>query len=213
MNDKVHELPALKTIDSLEALKVVADPLRTQIMEILYPKPMTVNQIADRLGLAPSKLYYHMNQLELHGFVHVVDTQVQGNIIEKFFWLTAKDFDLDKELLQFAGHEVTNEVHQVLLSTLDATRADIVRSIEAREFNRGQGAQDNPRHLMLTREVNRISDERAQEFMERLKALLEEFSSEAPVDDAAAPNYAMTLAFYPSFYYNEDLDKPQRKQD
>ena len=211
MTDKTSELPALKVIDNLEALKVVADPLRTQIMEILYPRPMTVNQIADRLGLAPSKLYYHMNQLELHAFVHVVDTQVQGNIIEKFFWLTARDFELDKDLLQFAGHEASSEVHEALLSTLDATRADIVRSIEAREFNRGQGAQDNPRHLMLNRMVNRISDERATEFLQRLKDLMEEFSEETPVDDAAAPNYALTLAFYPSFYYNEDLDKPQGK--
>lgn len=204
-----RELPALKMIKELDALKALADPLRNQIMEILYQKPLNVSQIADRLGVTPSKLYYHMNQLEEHGFVQVVDTKVQGNIIEKFYWLTARDFELDKELLHFAGRTAHSELHQALLSRLEATRADLIRSMEAREFNREQGAQDNPRQLMLSREVNRISDQRAGEFMARLKELITEFSAESPVTDAEAPNYALTVAFYPSFYYNEELDKPR----
>lgn len=208
-----QELPALKQIESLEALKALADPLRNQIMEILYQKPLSVSQIAERLGVTPSKLYYHMNQLEEHGFVQVVETKVQGNIIEKFYWLTARNFDLHKDLLGFAAHKAHSELHEALLTRLDATRADLIRSIEAREFNREQGAQENPRQLMLAREVNRISDARADEFLKRLKKLIAEFGEEEPVTDTEAPNYAITVAFYPSFYYNEELDKPQSQND
>lgn len=203
------ELPSSKTIDTLEALKALADPLRSQIMEALYEKPLTVSLIADRLGVAPSKLYYHTKQLAEHGFVQVVDTKVQGNIIEKSYWLTARNFDLHKDLLAFAAHKAHSELHEALLSRLDATRADLIRSIEAREFNREQGAQENPRGVMIAREVNRIPDDRAKEFMSRLKGLVAEFNDEAPVADIEAPNYALTIAFYPSFHYNEELDKPQ----
>ena len=203
------DLPVLKSIDTLEALKALADPLRTQVMEALYEKPLTVSQIADRLGVAPSKLYYHINQLEEHGFVQVVDTKVQGNIIEQSYWLTARNFELHRELLHFAGRAAHSELHQALLSRLDATRADLSRSIEAREFNREQGAQENRRGVMISREVNRIPDDRAKEFMGRLKEIVAEFSDAAPATNREAPNYALTIAFYPSFYYNEELDKPK----
>ena len=46
-------------INDLETLKVVADPVRNQIMEVLEKKPQNVKEVAEKLGLAPSKLYYH----------------------------------------------------------------------------------------------------------------------------------------------------------
>ena len=59
-------------INDLESLKVFSDPLRNQIMEILAPEKLTINQIAKKLGLAPSKLYYHINLLEKHGLIQEV---------------------------------------------------------------------------------------------------------------------------------------------
>jgi len=88
-------------LTDLEAVKAIADPLRSQIIEVLSPEPLTVNQIAEKLGLAPSKLYYHVNMLEKHGFLKVVDTTVRGNIIEKHYWISAYDYDIEKDLLNF----------------------------------------------------------------------------------------------------------------
>lgn len=99
---KIDHTPAPSLIlTDLEAVKAIADPLRSQIIEVLSPEPMTVNQIAEKLGLASSKLYYHVNMLEKHGFLKVVDTTVRGNIIEKHYWITAYDYDIEKDLLNF----------------------------------------------------------------------------------------------------------------
>jgi predicted Rossmann fold nucleotide-binding protein DprA/Smf involved in DNA uptake len=80
MEENFTPAPSL-IITDLEAVKAIADPLRNQIIEVLSPAPMTVNQIAEKLGLAPSNLYYHVNLLEKHGFLKVINTTIRGNII------------------------------------------------------------------------------------------------------------------------------------
>jgi len=62
-------------INDLETLKVVADPVRNQILEVLEKKPQNVKEVADKLGLAPSKLYYHFNMLEKVGLIKVVESR------------------------------------------------------------------------------------------------------------------------------------------
>ena len=71
------------TISDLDTLRVVADPLRNQIVELLIMEPQTVKQIAERLGLAPSKLYYHIGLLEKHGIIEVAETRMVANLQEK----------------------------------------------------------------------------------------------------------------------------------
>ena len=63
MNTDYTPAPIL-ILSDLDAVKAIADPLRNQIIEVLSPEPLTVNQIGEKLGLAPSKLYYHVNMLE-----------------------------------------------------------------------------------------------------------------------------------------------------
>lgn len=207
MTPNTHQPAPVLVIKDLEALKCIADPLRTQIMEVLNTQTLTINQIADYLGLAPSKLYYHVNLLEKYGFVVVAETSTKGNIIEKTYGAAALTFDLDKDLLHFKDEGAPDSIHAMLVSTLDVTRLDLMRSLEAREFNRQQGARDNPRRAFLNRVLRRIPDARAEEFMERLTALLAEFEAEPEARASEAPMYAMTVALYPSFYYHEELDK------
>ena len=56
-------------VNDLETLKILADLLRNQILEILAPEKLTINQMTEKLGLTPSKLYYHINLLEKYGFI------------------------------------------------------------------------------------------------------------------------------------------------
>lgn len=196
-------------IEDLEALKTIADPLRTQIMEALESQPLTVNQVAERLGLAASKLYYHISLLEKHRFVTVVSTTTHGNLIEKRYGVTARDFDLHENLLNFASQPSSDKsaLYNLMLNLLDTARADLARSLEAREFNRQHGAQDHPRRVLLERGLRRIPDARAEDFMDRLAALFKEFEAEPDGSQQDTPLYALTIALHPSFYYHEDLDK------
>lgn len=189
-------------VKDLETLKILADPLRNQILEILAPEKQTVNQIAEKLGLAPSKLYYHINLLEKYGLIQEVDSIVKANIIEKVYWITAYDCKMDENLCNFSTPEGQQSVITTMLAPIDATREDIRRSLEARASALEQGAEQHPRQVIIYREVRNMSDQSADEFAKRLKEVLEDFDEfEGDESVEETHNRALTLAFYPSFYY------------
>jgi hypothetical protein len=90
-----------------------------------------------------------------------------------------------------------------LVATLDATREDILRSLQARAAAVDQGAAKQPRRIIVGRTLSHLPDDRADEFHERFQALMEEFEA-ADTDDATQTAYALTVAFYPSFYFREE---------
>ena len=204
MHDKYNPA-ALLVVRDLDTLKILADPLRNQILEILAPGELTINQIAEKLGLAPSKLYYHINLLEKQGLIQEVDSIVKGNIIEKVYWITAFEFKMDEKLCNFGTPEGQQSMMTSMIMPIDSTREDIVRSLEARASALEQGAEPHPRDVVIYREIRVMSDEHADQFRDRLRALLDEFEgSENDHAGEGAHTRALTVAFYPSFYYDEE---------
>jgi DNA-binding transcriptional ArsR family regulator len=199
---KENQEPLTHIIRDLETLKVLSDPLRWQIIEMLTVKPQTVKQLAEKLGLAPSKLYYHINLIENHGLIQVVGTRLVSGIIEKHYQTIAPEFEIDPELLNFGTRIGRESINAILLSTLDATRDDLLRSLQARAFALESGADPQPRSANVTRQISRIPDEKAAEFSKRLLSLMQEF--EAADDEQAGQTYAMMVALYPTYYYRDD---------
>jgi DNA-binding transcriptional ArsR family regulator len=196
---------ALHVIKDLEAAKAIADPLRLQIIEVLMQDPLTVKEIANKLGLAASKLYYHVNTLEKYGLIQLVDTTIHGNLIEKHYWVTAYDYRVDEKIYNFNVQETEGKenIISMALTTLDTTREDFIRSIEARAFNLEHGADPHPRRVIDSREVIRVSDERMEEFQEKLQALIKEFEAMDDVVGEELQPWALTVFLYPTFYYDQ----------
>lgn len=196
-------------IDNLETLKVLADPLRLQILELLILRPQTVKELGAKLGLTANKLYYHVNQLEEQGLVRVVETRQVANMIEKTYGATTQELDIDPDLLSFTTSAGRENVHTMVLSTIDATREDLLRSLLARAFELDQGAAEQPREVLINRTLSRMSEERAQEFKTRLAELMDEFSAGDRAEHDQA--FALTIVYYPTFYYPaaaSDTDLP-----
>src|SRR4051812_17141092 len=89
------EPEALHMIADLETLRVIADPVRVQILEASVMEPRTVKQIARLLGIPATKLYYHINMMEEHGLLRVVGTRLVSGILEKQYRATAMSFSFD----------------------------------------------------------------------------------------------------------------------
>lgn len=208
MNDQYPQPKPLIVLDDLEILKVLADPLRNQIMEVLTPAPLTINQVAARLGEESSKLYYHFNLLEKNGLIHIVETNVVGNLIEKRYWITAYEFELNEKLLNFNVEtpEGTEKIITMLLANINATRDDLRRSMYARHQQISQGAPQQPRRVLDNREILHLTDEMAAEFHKRLHDLLMEFKQESEGYQSGQEGvlpWALSIVFYPSFYYQQ----------
>ncbi|MEM7335147.1 MAG: winged helix-turn-helix domain-containing protein [Chloroflexota bacterium] len=193
-------------IEDIETLRVVADPTRIQIMEVLTIQAYTVKQVADKLGLAASKLYYHMNTLQKHGLVTLVGTKMVANLQEKYYRASANQFQVAEPLLKLVPDGVLDPITSIIVSTLDTTKEDVLRSLQASNFVL-EGAEDRERQqAMVTRHMVHLRKDQANTFIERLQALLQEFGAldvENSKDPEANP-WAFTIAFYPSIYFPEE---------
>src|SRR5436189_3070665 len=90
-------------VSDLDTLKVVSNPLRIQVLELLVSAPRTVKQLAAEMGTTPTKLYYHLNLLEEYGLVRVVSTRVVSGIIEKQYRVTAYSLRPDPAIFAPGG--------------------------------------------------------------------------------------------------------------
>jgi DNA-binding transcriptional ArsR family regulator len=204
-------------IDDLKTVQIMADPLRSQVLELFGEEPLTVKQVADKLGLAPNRLYYHVNLLEQHGLLRVVETRMVGNMVEKLYHTAAERFEIKADLLSFSTAAGQKDAEQLVLSSLDATREDLLRSMEARRLRRLQGDELEPRQATVTRCLSRLSDAQATDLVARLDALIEEFAQAGKEpslgggqeggEQSNTQTYALAVAFYPTWSFPEE-DEP-----
>ncbi len=179
-------------INDLEILRTLSDPLRMRIIELLV-EPLTVKEIAPKLNIGKTKLYYHINLLEKHGVIRVVRTRLVSGILEKSYQITAMRFRPALEL--FAGSD-DGDARGVAIfdSIFDITRADFVRSIKRAQ--RDATLEASKRKLMLGRTTMYLTEEQAHKFAERFDALLEEVKEyETATPDTS--QYSLTFAFIP----------------
>lgn len=193
-------------ITDLETLRVYADPVRVQIIELLTQHPQTVREMAEKLGLLPSKLYYHINLLEKHALIQVVETRQVANLIEKQYAAAAARIEVDPRLMVNGPAEENTGLLSVVQSTIDLTREDLLRSLQARHYNLQQGEKPKLRELLLNRTQAYLTDERAAEFYQRLYTLIQDLE-EADLGAAASQRedvqfYTLMATWYPNFYFN-----------
>lgn len=198
-------------VSDLETLRAIADPLRVQILELMEGQSLTVKQVAEKLGLAPSKLYYHFGALEKLGLIEVAETRMVANMLEKKFRSNADLVDVDPDLFKFSKVGDNEPINILLASTIDATRDDLLRSLQARQFQLEQGADEQPRRLIINRVVSRVPEERIVEFQDRLAKLVKEFEAEDQTSKSSDQPYALSVAFYPSFYFDKTVKKGKKK--
>ena len=182
-------------IDSLETLKVVADPLRLKILELLRGAPHTVKQLGAALHTPLKKLYYHVNLLEEHGLIRVASTRVVSGIIEKQYQVTAYRLSVDRALL--APDEASGDSLDAFLSMiLDHAKSEIKKSVRAGLIEVSKEKTLQERGLLLGRRWIRMSPARADEFLLRLKELEREF--ETPQSGEETLLYEILLGLYPT---------------
>ena len=182
--ETTHEPADLMTVDDLDTLKVLADPLRLRIRELMR-EPTTVKQVASELEIPPTKLYYHINLLEKHGLIRVVSTQIVSGIIEKHYQISAKMVRVAKHLL--SPSEGTDEGLTAMAGLFDVTRDEMQ---EATRKGWVDVSDDAPVHrsINITRDHFLLTDEQAAAFHERLRALFKEFGE---MNDNATPTDEM----------------------
>jgi DNA-binding transcriptional ArsR family regulator len=177
------------TISDLGALRAISDPLRTRIVRELRREPRTTAQVAAALGEAPTKLHYHINELERNGLIVLVETRQKGNLLEKHYRAAAEYFRVDPALFQ-GGPEALQAFQANVASILDVTAVELQELISSGHITSEESARSLRSLLRL-----QLTPAQVEEFRSRLEALVEEYRQKSAA--GATAGAALTLLFVP----------------
>ncbi|HEU0163766.1 MAG TPA: helix-turn-helix domain-containing protein [Thermomicrobiales bacterium] len=198
----------VRVIDDPETLRLIADPLRLRLLELLRAQPRTVTELADLLDVQRTKLYYHVKLLEAHDLIAVDRTRVVSGITEKRYRVTAYQLSVDKALL--GAPDSGQEPLDLLLSfILGEAAADIRRAVRAGliDLDRTQEDAIGPRRLVIGRSWYRLTpadvevfEAAYEEFRAKIADLQGGFDPRPEADPGGGPDallYEWLVAFYP----------------
>lgn len=189
-------------VDDFDTLKILADPLRIRILDLMRD-PCTVKEVANELDIPPTKLYYHINQLEKHGLIVLVETRIVSGIIEKHYQTAAHTIRVARQLLspspdanQEGGLEITVSSlwQNVIVNLRESSSLGIIDTSEDEEVN--------PATLNLRSMNFALSSEQATDFLMRYQELLAEFrdlsEDQFSQKDSSINNYRLFSVMFPT---------------
>jgi putative molybdopterin biosynthesis protein len=89
----------LEKVNNYPALKLLGDPRRLAILQLLMEKSATLSQMGDAFGVTPARVRHHLVQLEEAGYVELVDTRPVRGFTEKYYQATAQAYWVNLTLL------------------------------------------------------------------------------------------------------------------
>ncbi|QPQ29763.1 winged helix-turn-helix domain-containing protein [Lysinibacillus sp. JNUCC 51] len=105
--------------------KILFNPKKSSILNIVNKQPKTVKEIAHSLGESPSRLYYHIKQLEDAGLLNVAKEEMVGNISQKYY-ITSEVFERE---FTFDG-QLANQNKDLIIGNLCAYTNEAIRRVE-----------------------------------------------------------------------------------
>lgn len=177
-------------IDTIEKLRVVANPLRTQILNSLIPTARTVKEIGDVLGIKSNTLYYHVGELESLGLVTLVDAVVKSGIQHKYYRASGRYFRLLPSLLYASGELAGRQAGaNFLAGAVEDGARDLRKALESGMVTL------HPEILRVSQRIIRTTQPRAVELRQQVDALERAFIA---ANDADAPlSVELQFALFP----------------
>lgn len=205
-------------LETLDQLKAISDSLRMEMITHLVKEEYTGKQLATLLSLSPSKVHYHLKELEHYGFVEVVRTEEKNGIVQKFFRAKAYDFKVSDALLP-SIKEDTMLLQEVMLNHL---RSSITRLYNAPEEAFLQFAdQDKRPPAMASSSEIKAPRHEIKQWLKKFQTLMDELGQlerthlarieAGEVEDTEENFYMVTVGFMTNerFFEAEDESLPE----
>lgn len=172
----MEEPPDLYTLETVEQMRALADPLRIRIVAELARRPLTATQVGERVGVAANKAHYHVRELERVGLVRLVEKRERGGILEKYFRAVARSISFTTALF---GSVSPDERIAAASGALEVVVAHFLQSL-AESISDPEG----PARTALIGANAWLTDVQFKEVAEQLQSLLSPYSRR-PADPAA----------------------------
>ncbi len=179
-------------IEDIEVFKALNNPTRFRILRQLT-EPRSIREVAETMGVPPTRLYYHFNMLEEVGAIRVVETRKVGAMLQKVFQVVARGFRPSPKLIE--GDHSPHELAKIGAGVvLDGARVDAEEAL-TKYF---QDLVENGETEMsgsIGRTVAFFTREEAEEFEEKLEEWLGENFGRG--DRVEGIEYGFTHVFFP----------------
>jgi DNA-binding transcriptional ArsR family regulator len=177
---------------NLEQMKVLADPRRIRILELLGEE-RTTKQVAEILGEPPTRLYHHVAALERVGLIRLVRTRQSRGAMEKYYVAVAKAFSADPRLFTSRhGPQAAEATAAMAARFLDLTAEDlraVLAQGESPDTLKERGALSYLEVRGTPREIKALHA--------KLAKLIESCGGGAGKSRSGDSAYRLTIAFFP----------------
>jgi DNA-binding transcriptional ArsR family regulator len=179
-------------IDDIHTLEILNSPVRLKILRHL-DEPRSVKELAHRMGVPLTRLYYHVNILAESGVIECVETRKVGAALERRYLARANILRPSHRLLE-GGHDPDDLARIAAAVVLDGTRVDAEAALrlhfrEMAEHGPGVSNANLARTLVhLDEEGARVVEEKVAELIATLNQLDQ---------GNGGKEYALTLVFVP----------------
>ena len=177
---------------NLAQMKVLADPRRIRILELLGDEERTTKQVAEILGEPPTRLYHHVAALARVGLIRLARTRQSRGALEKYYVAVAKAFSADPKLFTSRrGPQAAEAAGAVATQVLDLTAEDLRALLAQGDSLKGMKEQGILSYLEVRGTAREIEAIRG-----KLNKLIESCAA-GPGKGRSAGAYRLTIAFFP----------------
>ena len=187
-----HKKPLrVRKIDSAEAIKAMADPLRLRVLTLLmhdHERTWTVKEIAAELEQSVTKLYHHVNMLEQVGLIRDVETRLVSGIVEHRYASGQRGLEFDDAL--YRSHDTRDASLANVSYLLDEARDDLVSYL-------GSETAD-PERVMLAKARLRLTQDEVDQLRTSIDELVDQFRSKRSKRRSTAPRTQVLIVMHPA---------------
>jgi DNA-binding transcriptional ArsR family regulator len=185
----IADVPAFAPIESLEAMRAVADTQRHKILFMLIEEPLTPTAIAQRLDIARTRVYYHLDILKKYGFIAVVEERPVAAMVERTYRALARTFKVDRRMLSATAPESAIDDAQAVL--LEMAAEDLRARPHAGPSSPGDGRME----VLVARAFMRLSPADAVALRADLSATYAKYQARTA---SGGDDYEYVAAFFPT---------------
>lgn len=178
--------PEQTVLSDVAALKALAHPLRMGLLVELGRSDRTVKELAELLGVQPTRLYHHIKMLEGAGLIAVASTRMVSGIEERTYRANGQSWTPAPEL---TGSLVEEGVVRALF---DMVRSEVELAMTDRPV--APGDPDSAVALFSLTDIT-IAPQEVDELQERVFAVLEDYREDRDLPPGARRHNVLMVGY------------------